>query len=189
MTLIGYGEIRDTLPVTPDSDLDLSLPMSVSPIELEALVVVSERRDPRFLEDFEQRRKTRFGSFFDREDIEQRQPMKTSDLFRMVPGARVMPSGPFGQTVRLRGGCQPSLWVDGLPLVTVEGMDDILPVMALEAVEVYHGVNLPVQFGSNSCGAIVVWTRRGEPGSPGGSFWRRVAFATGFVALAVLAIG
>jgi hypothetical protein len=189
VTLIGYSEISDTLPVPSDSDLDLSLPMSVSPIELEALVVVSERRGPWFLEDFQQRRKTRFGAFFDREDIEQRQPMVTSDLFRMVPGARVSPSGPFGQTVRLRGGCRPALWVDGLPLVTVEGMDDILPVMDLEAVEVYHGVNMPVQFGSNSCGAIVVWTRRGEPGPPGGSFWRRFAFATGFVALALLAIG
>jgi hypothetical protein len=71
----------------------------------------------------------------------------------------------------------------------MEGMDDILPVMDLEAVEVYHGVNVPVQFGSNSCGAIVVWTRRGEPGPPGGSFWRRVAIAATFVALALLAIG
>ena len=48
MTLIGYRETRDTLPVAPGSELDLSLPMSVSPIELEALVVVSERRDPWF---------------------------------------------------------------------------------------------------------------------------------------------
>jgi outer membrane cobalamin receptor len=164
--------------------------MSVSPIQLEALVVVSERRDSWFLEDFQQRRETRSGSFFDREDIEQRQPMNTSDLFRMVPGARVLPSGPFGQTVRLRGGCEPALWVDGLPLRTVEGMDDILSAMDLEALEVYHGVNLPVQFGSNPCGAIVAWTRRGEPGPPGrGSFWRRLAFAAGFVTLAFLAIG
>lgn len=189
VTLMGYRETRDTLPVGPGSELDLSLPMSVSPIQLEALVVVSERRDPWFPGGFHQRRETRTGSFFDREDIEQRQPMNTSDLFRMVPGARVSPSGPFGHTVRLRGGCQPTLWVDGVSLITMEGMDDILPVMDLEAVEVYHGVNLPVQFGANPCGAIVVWTRRGEPGPPGGSFWRRIAVAAGFVALALIVIG
>lgn len=189
VTLIGYREKEDTLHVSPDSDLDLSLALSVSPIRLEALVVVSERRGPWFLEGFQERRETRFGYFFDRGDIDRRKPPYTTDLFRTVPGARVMPSGPFGQTVRLRGGCQPSLWVDGLPLATAEGMDDILPVMDLEAVEVYHGVNLPVQFGSNPCGAIVVWTRRGEPAPPRDGFWRRVAFATGFAILAILAVG
>mgnify|MGYP006944244969 CR=1 FL=1 len=71
----------------------------------------------------------------------------------------------------------------------IEGVDDILPTMDIEAVEVYHGVSLPVRFGSNSCGAIIVWTRRGERVEGGGSFWRRLALAAGFALLAWLATG
>ena len=32
---------------------------------------------------------------------------------------------------------------------------------AMEALEVYHGFELPVEFGVNTCGGILLWTRRG----------------------------
>jgi hypothetical protein len=73
--------------------------------------------------------------------------------------------------------------VDGFKLMTPEGMDAILPTMDLEAVEVYPGVSVPGQFASNGCGAIVVWTRRGEPVDNPGSLWKRLAVAAGFVIL------
>jgi len=187
VTLMGYREVRDTLEVDMEADLDLVLPMSVSPVPLEPLVVEVRRRDRGILSDFERRRRTRSGTFFDREDIEARHPMLFTDLLRMVPGARVVPTGPYDHTVRLRGGCRPALWVDGMPLMTVEGVDHLLPTMDLEAVEVYHSPSLPVEFGANGCGAIVVWTRRGEAGEGTGSLWRRLAFAVGFLALALLA--
>ena len=186
VTLLGYRDLRDTLQVGLESDMEMVLPMSVSPIPLEPLVVVSERRDRGIMGDFETRRRTGFGSFFDRSEIEARQPSRLTDLLRMVPGAHVIPTGPFAYTVRLRGNCRPELWVDGMRLMTSEGMDDILPTMDLEAVEVYHSASLPVEFGSTPCGAIIVWTRRGEPGTGEGSFWRRLAFAAGFLTLALL---
>jgi hypothetical protein len=185
---LGYRELRDTLQVEPGSDLDLQLPLSVSPIRLEPLVVVSERRPSLGpLRDFENRRRTRAGTFFDHEDIEELNPMLFSDLLRMVPGARVVPSGPYDYSIRLRGGCTPVLVVDGMPLSTSEGADHLIQAMNLEAVEVYTSVNFPVEFGSTTCGGIVVWTRRGEPNMRKGSFWRRMAFAVGFLALAIIA--
>ncbi len=186
VTLIGYRDLQDTLQVHLESDLELVLPMSVSPVKLEPLVVMVERRHRGIMGDFEGRRRSRSGTFFDREEIEDRQPLLLTDLLRMVPGARVIPTGPYDYTVRLRGGCRPTLVVDGMRLMTVEGMDHILPTMDLEAVEVYHSASLPVQFGSNPCGAIVVWTRRGEPGVGDGSFWRRLAFAAGFLLLGLV---
>jgi outer membrane receptor for ferrienterochelin and colicin len=147
-------------------------------------VEVRRRYVPSFMEGFEQRRKLRSGSFFTREDIETRSPMYFSDLLRMVPGARVSPSARYGQMVTLRGGCRPQLWVDGIRTVTPVGMDDILPPMDVEAVEVYHGVQTPAEFGGDPCGAIVVWTRRGEPGPAMGSFWKRLAVAVGFLTVA-----
>ena len=189
VTLIGYRELGDTLHVLPDTDLDLVLPMSISPVELEPLVVVTERRNRGIMGDFEGRRRSRPGTFLDREEIEARHPSLFTDILRMVPGARVVPTDPYNFTVRLRGGCRPTLWVDGMQLLTEEGMDDLLMPMDVEAVEVYHSAALPVQFGSSNCGAIVVWTRRGEPNTGEGSFWRKLAFAAGFLTLAFLLSG
>jgi len=73
-----------------------------------------------------------------------------------------------------------------MQLMAVGGMDAVLPAMDLEAVEVYNGASLPVEFGANSCGAIVVWTRMGEPSVGTGSLWRRLLIAVGFLTLAVL---
>jgi outer membrane cobalamin receptor len=187
VTFLGYREVRDTLPVGPGADLDLSLSMSVSPIRLDPIVVVSDRKDLGIMGDFERRRRVRSGTFFDRDDIEARNPYRFSDLLRMVPGARVVSRGLSGNTVRLRGNCTPALWVDGVRLMTIEGMDDLLPTMDIEAVEVYHGVSLPVQFGSNPCGGILVWTRIGERGEGGGSFWKRLGIAVVLGMLAILA--
>ncbi|NNM06081.1 MAG: carboxypeptidase-like regulatory domain-containing protein, partial [Gemmatimonadetes bacterium] len=70
---LGFRDLRDTLEVAPGSDLDLALSLSVSPIELEPLVVVSDRRPPLGpLRDFERRRERMNGTFLDREEIERR---------------------------------------------------------------------------------------------------------------------
>ncbi|UCC25265.1 MAG: hypothetical protein JSU98_16315, partial [Gemmatimonadales bacterium] len=37
---------------------------------------------------------------------------------------------------------------------------------AMEALEVYHGFELPVEFGVNVCGGILLWTRRGPSAPP-----------------------
>jgi len=186
VTLLGYRDLQDTLQVTLGSDLDMVLPLSVSPIELEPLVVVTERRDWGIMGDFEARRRRGFGTFFDREYIESRNPGRFTDLLRMVPGVRVLPRGQFDYSVRMRGGCTPDVWVDGVRLVTPEGLDQILHTMDVEAVEVYHSSTLPVQFGSNNCGGILVWTRRGEAIEGGGSFWKRVGIAGALAMLAFL---
>ena len=189
VTVIGYRDLQETLQVDPESELELTLPMSISPIEMEPLLVVTERGYRGVMGDFEGRRRSRPGTFFNREEIEARQPRYLTDLLRMVPGARVVPTGSHDYTVLLRGGCRPSLVVDGIRLMTELGMNDILPTMDLEAVEVYHSASVPVEFGSNPCGAIVVWTRRGEPTNGEGNFWRRFAFAAGFSLLALLLAG
>ena len=187
VTLLGYRERRDTLRVEPGDNLDVLVALSVDPVPLEPIVVEVRRRFvPIFMEGFEERRRIRSGTFFTREDIAMRGLFRFSDLLRMVPGARVTSSSRYGPVVTLRGGCRPQLWVDGIRTVTSLGMDDILPPMDVEAVEVYHGVQTPAEFGSDACGTIVVWTRRGEPGPATGSFWKRLGVAVVFVTLAIL---
>ena len=187
VTLLGYRTLEDTLQVQPGAELELTLPLSISPIELEPIVVVAEAREDPFLQDFQRRQRAFSGTFLEREDIEELHPLVFTDLMRRVPGARVIPAYPYGNTVRLRGNCRPVLWVDGVRLTTEMGMDQLLTPMDVEAVEVYHSSWFPVEFGSNSCGAIVVWTRRGEPSPPREGFWRRLALGGGFLLLAFIA--
>jgi hypothetical protein len=187
VTLLGYHDLGDTLEVQGGEAMEVILPLSVSPIPLEPLVVEVDRRSIGPAADFERRRRTRIGTFFDREEIEDRDPMFFTDLLRLVPGARLVRAGPYDYSVRLRGGCRPSLWVDGMELMTAEGIDQLLPTMDLEAVEIYHSSSLPVEFGASPCGAIVVWTRRGEPVENPGSLWRRLAVAVGFIVLGLIA--
>lgn len=186
-TLIGYRERADTLVVEAGTELQMSLPLTVSPVPLEPIIVEVMRHVPGPMEDFEARRRTRPGTFIDREQIERRSPLFFTDILRTVPGARVVPISPFGSQVLLRGGCRPELWIDGLRMTSLpEGVDALVQPLDVEAVEIYHASELPVEFGSSSCGAIVVWTRRGEPSGRSGSFWKRLAFGLGFLTLGIV---
>lgn len=185
-TLLGYGDLRDTLRVESASELELTLPLSVSGVALEPIVVVVRRRPIGPLAGFERRRRRLRGTFITREDIEASNPYEFTDLLRTVPGARLVPTSTFGNRVLFRGGCTPDLWVDGTHVSTTADIDSFLRPEHLEAVEIYRGPELPGEFGSNLCGAIVVWTRRGEPaleGTEGRSLRRQLIFAASFVLL------
>ena len=184
VTLLGYTDLRDTLRVGEESEMELILPLSVSPIPLEPIVVSAERRRADFLTGFESRRRRLGGTFMDRQEIEDRAPLVFTDLLRMVPGARVVPVSYYGHGVLFRGGCAPSIVIDGVRLSPTQDLDALLNPMDVEALEVYTGSFLPAEFGPTPCGAIVVWTRRGEPIVGQGSFWRRLLVAVGFLSLA-----
>ncbi|MFO8173692.1 MAG: carboxypeptidase regulatory-like domain-containing protein [Longimicrobiales bacterium] len=189
VTLLGYQDLRDTLRVEPGVDLELVLPLSVSPVSLDPIVVVGRRRPPGPMAGFESRRRTLGGTFFTRDDIERRNPHQFTDLLRMVPGARVVPVSPFGHGVLFRGRCIPGVWVDGMRVINTLDLDTFLQPGDMEAVEVYTGAQLPVEFGPSPCGAIVVWTRRGEPDPSPNSLLRQLIIAVGFVTLAWLLAG
>jgi hypothetical protein len=188
VTLLGYTDLRDTLRVEEGSGMELVLPLSASPIPLEPIVVSAERRRPDHLAGFERRRRTLGGTFMDRQEIEGRGALVFTDLLRTVPGARVVPVSYYGHGVLFRGGCAPSIVIDGLRLSPTRDLDALLQPMDVEALEVYTGSFIPAEFGPNSCGAIVVWTRRGEPNIGQGSFWRRLLVAVGFISLAWLLV-
>jgi hypothetical protein len=48
-----------------------------------------------------------------------------------------------------------------------------LPPSTVDAIEVYRGSEVPVEFGPTTCGAIVIWTRTVAPGTRDDSFWNR----------------
>jgi len=191
VTLLSYHDLQDTLRVFAESDLELTLPLSVSPVPLDPIVVVSSRQPVWPMRAFEARRQTTSGVFFTREDIRASGAYEFTDLLRRIPGARVIPTGGFGQRVEFRGGCRPDIWVDGVLTSSTADLNSFLRTRDLEGVEVYKGAELPMEFGSNLCGAIVAWTAPGGRSigddEEGGSFWKRAVFGVGALILAWLA--
>lgn len=121
------------------------------------------------LRDFERRRAMGNGRFFTQADIDRRNPLRTTDVLRMVPGLR-MASDVFGrQTLRFRNNaCDPLVWIDGMPAYTGYLDVDVFPPNSLGAIEVYSGVaTVPVELrgprGEGSCGVIALWSRMPEP--------------------------
>lgn len=189
VTLLGYRTLRETLDVGGETDLEVVLKLAVSPVALDPIEVVARRQIRGPMGDFERRRRRGTGTYFDREEIESRNPHLITDILRTVPGVRLIPAGQFGaQAIRLRGNCRPEIILDGLRTSIDTDVDHVIPARDVEAIEVYRGAGMPVEFGNNPCGAVVFWTRRGEDTGGLGLTWRRIGLATGFILLGFLAI-
>lgn len=88
------------------------------------------------------------------------------------------------------------LILDGMRIGCIGGrfaLDELVGPDGVEAMEVYPAGHIPPEFGfgSNSCGAVVVWTRRPEVGEPGDSelsWWKRFGLAAPFFAALVLIV-
>ena len=192
VTALGYRHLLHILSVGPDADLDLVLLLAADPIRLEPLLVEAAPLGPSAAE-LAARRRTRSAALVvNRKAIEERQPRYLTDLLLNVPGGRVAAGSRFGYTLYLRGGCRPGIWVDGVKISRTEVLDELVPPHSVESIEVYHGFALPVEFGADACGGVLIWTRNGSSSSSeGGSslgipLWRRLGMAVGFVLLAVL---
>lgn len=128
---------------------------------------------------FESRRRSSgTGRFMDREQIDRRNAIYTTDLFRQIPGVYVMPTR-FGDDVFMRangmsgGYCRPQIYLDGMQLGfggdTPGGSDlDIVQPTELDGIEVYTAAFAPPQYshGMSGCGSILLWTHPPDPRPP-----------------------
>lgn len=139
-------------------------------INLDPVVVTTRQPLTGWRIGFARRMRRGGGTFITREDIEKRNPGNVTDLFRSIPGARVMQGGIGPASVRFRGlNCAPLTWLDGAPLNAGEFDLDYLTPKSIEAIEVYPGTAAaPGEFTSprpyeSSCGTIIIWSRAGPP--------------------------
>ena len=112
-----------------------------------------------------------------------------SDLFRSVPGARVIQGrGLSSASIVLRGGCTPLFVLDGSLLASPVNIDTWISVNSLEGIEVYNSATAPAQYtGLTTCGVVMLWSR--DPftlPAPRELTWRRILAALGIGALIVL---
>ena len=174
---LGYADRARQIDVDADQILTLGVEMGVEPIELEPISVTVEAKSLALdLAGFYDRRDASPGFFISREQIEERRPVNTTDLFDGLPGVKVVRAG-ITRRVLLSGSraislvqrpddCNPAVWLDG-QLVHHAGpgdtawVDRLVGPGEIAGVEIYHRASrIPVRYNvGGACGVIVFWTR------------------------------
>jgi hypothetical protein len=173
---IGYNEANIEFPVAEGENV-FTITMDPNSAMLKDVNVVDKLVTSARLVDFERRREAGDPSaVILRTDIERRNPMYLSQMFRGVPG--VMLSDQNGIKIPVAGrsqipkflGKSPSMelcpmriGVDGVMRPPGTGLDDVTP-SDVHGIEVYYGpARLPPQLGNfrtdNWCGLVMIWTR------------------------------
>lgn len=137
-------------------------------------VTVTARLNQLNMRGFEERRRgSGTGRFLTPEDIVRRNPIVTSDLFRMVPGVAVERSELGDTYISMRGifaeTCRPAVYLDGhlMSDLSADDIDGWVKPREIAGVEIYVGPAVPPQFSTGMagsvtgevCGSIVIWTR------------------------------
>jgi len=171
---VGYRPTSGIVHVPPMDTLRLSYTLEPIPTEL-APVVVSERPFSLRLSEFLARRKAGFGEFMTQEEIEAKNTVYSTELFRKFQSVNVSPSRMSAMTewyaLSRREGANPSLgacplavFLDNVPLPTPFNLDLLPPPRDLAGIEVYAGPStVPPQYSGRerSCGVILIWTKDG----------------------------
>lgn len=149
-------------------DIEMSASGTSSPVEIqmeevasEVAAVIVEGSKGHLREFYEHKATNNFGKFFERKDIDARNPAFLSEILRTVSGASLSSSERFGNNVRLRG-CKPMVWLDGMRAFGAE-LDEVARPSDVAGVEVYPSwAGIPTEYqdrDNRMCGVIVVWTR------------------------------
>lgn len=187
---IGYQPVVDSIAYRSELGLRIDVEMVSDAVEMDPLLVMAEARSRNLdANGFYERRRRGIGRFVSRDEIQERSAMRVSDIFRGMAGVRMSSGGRVsgqGGVPLLRGGCRADVYLDGVRTIPPFPVDALLHPDDLDAVEVYHGSELPAQFGTTSCGAVVIWTHVPNPRTGQPFSWKRLGIVVGFIAAALL---
>jgi hypothetical protein len=191
---IGYARHSgDTIRVNAAEIVTLRIEMDQKAIPLHPVVITD--RLSRMPPGFEQRRSMGFGRFLDRSEIDNRHPIRTTDLFLGMPGVHLTPlARQAGLLLQLRkptGYCVPAIYIDGLPLgENRQSLDLMIDSNMLEALELYPSVSTaPVQYRTGDCGIVLFWTRQVPEDAPAKpKKWKAALIATAALGVLLIAL-
>ena len=170
----GYRPTSAMVEVIASDTLRLAYTLEPVTATLDA-VVVSEKAVSQRLAEFEQRRRLGFGEFMTADEIDRRNSVYATELFRRFTSVYVGPSHTSAMTEyfalsRREGGnptlgaCPMTVYVDQVPMPTPFNLDLLPTPKDLAGIEVYSGPSTtPPQFSgvNRGCGVILVWTKDG----------------------------
>jgi TPR repeat protein len=164
---LGYEPRTQLIVVQPGRTLDVLVAMSTEPIPLDPIQVVAVRSDYLERSGFYERSLRTWGAQFGPAEIESLLPEQLSDLVRRVNGIVLEGGRGVGAPVRVmsfrRENCQLDIYVDGVRRLSDYNLNEI-PPQQVEAVEVYQGLDVPIEFqrvSQTGCGVVLIWTKRG----------------------------
>jgi hypothetical protein len=162
---VGYFPVRQVVQVVPDAP-----PVQVALVTLRSVLdtvkVLANYNRYSQLQEFSQRARGGMGRFLTAEQIAQRVPIVTSDLFRAIPGV-YLDQDSAGPVLTMKGvfadRCTPAVYLNGFHLgaTSATDIDMLVKPENLLGVEVYAAGFVPPQFepGMSGCGSLVFWTR------------------------------
>jgi hypothetical protein len=154
---IGFEPKRLVIDLTPArlTTLDVVLGRRVQTLAAVRVYGTGSSR----LAEFQRRLKSGWGHILTPGDIEKRNPLSVSDLFRTMAGVQVVPTRGFGHAVLLRGGCLPTVYLNGARMSddAAKNIDEFVSPNEITAVEVYNAASRPAEFWGNDCGTVVLW--------------------------------
>lgn len=176
---VGYRPVSGVIEVTPGDTLRVAYTLEPVVTTL-ATVTVSEKPLSGRMTDFLTRRKAGFGEFMTQEQIEAKNAVYATELFRNFKTINVSPitSSVVTQYYALShreganptlGACPMTVYLDQVLLPTPFNLDLLPSPKDIAGIEVYSGPSTtPPQFAGldRGCGVILVWTRDGSPASP-----------------------
>lgn len=161
---IGYESLRTIVTIADSSPTivtaALDKPIELTPIQIRAMRSAFMGVD---MSGFDKRRRGAIGRFLDTTQLARINAIRPVDIFRLVPGARVV-AGPMGDRVVFRsssrGWCSPSIFVNGVPVAGDGTLDMYVNAADLRGVEIYtNWVLVPTEYTPQTpCGSIVFWT-------------------------------
>lgn len=158
---LGYGQRTLSLMIAPSATRD-TVQIELVPVPTEIDSVVIEESAGRLQEFAEHRKQSKFGHFLDQNQIREQSPRYVSELFKKIPGARLLPSNGFGSKLELRG-CRPKIWLDGV-LAQDADIDEVINPSEIAGIEIYPSwAGVPAQYmdrENRACGAVIIWSRK-----------------------------
>lgn len=161
---------------------------------LQTVKIRASRVNDRNVAGFAERRHMGMGRYLTHEDVARRQPIFTSDLFRMIPGIRLDRVGLADTRISMRGifadRCAPAVYLDGHYMrgLSADDINAWVSPDAIAGIEIYSPGTVPAQFepGMSGCGSIVIWTRRAPGPGSGRPLKQRIFTLIGAVTLGLL---
>lgn len=163
---VGYYPERRGVDVTERS-APVQVTLETFTTVLAAVKVVATRVADRQASGFDERKRSGMGRFLTSEDLERRGVLFLSDAFKNLGGVRIDTDSAGERRIYVRsafnGYCEPTFYIDGLPMytLTADEVDGAVSAKRVRAVEVYNEGTVPPQFQQafSGCGSIVIWTK------------------------------
>lgn len=162
VTALGYYPRRYEVDVRPGEVPNVAIPMlEMAPVLDSVRVIAKRQRSATLHREFDERSAHGSGQYITEDMIAKAAVLETAELMQQVSGFYVMSDTVYSSrgVTALSGNrvCAPALYIDGNP--SAGTMNDIVP-SAIHGIEIYaSSVNVPPQYKSGSCGAILIWTK------------------------------